>query len=227
MQSDAQPDIHQLPIPDWNLNCPRCGYDLRQLPEHRCPECGERFDMSDLVRTWTRKREPRFGGDELPVPDFGFRCEHCGGELTGATQPICHHCGAPFDLPARRPRRAWFAITTGTCEPLPLPIVESLLATESVPFLSQDARSMFDIILGTRILEMTLFVPCEFYFDACWLIRRAQRDAAASREAGEEAEWTCPACGESVPAHFAVWWNCAGDEDQADGEDQPDDPRPA
>jgi len=26
------------------MNCPSCGYDLRGLPEHRCPECGRPFD---------------------------------------------------------------------------------------------------------------------------------------------------------------------------------------
>ncbi len=29
------------------LHCPRCDYDLRGLPEDRCPECGIPFDASD------------------------------------------------------------------------------------------------------------------------------------------------------------------------------------
>ena len=27
-------------------------------------------------------------------------------------------------------------------------------------------------------------------------------------EATTQAEWTCPQCGESVPAHFAACWSC-------------------
>ncbi len=27
--------------------CLNCHYDLRELPEHRCPECGQHFDPSD------------------------------------------------------------------------------------------------------------------------------------------------------------------------------------
>lgn len=216
METDAQPDIRQLPIPDWGLECPRCRYPLKHLPEHRCPECGTRFQMDDIVRSWTRTREPRFGGDELPVPDFGFHCSRCGGPLSGAAEAKCPHCGQPFDLQARRPRRAWFAVTATTCDPLPVPIVESALAAENVPFLPQEARSLFDIILGTRLTEMMLFVPRDFYFDACWLIQHAKAAAAASREAGDEGEWTCPACGEPNPAHFGVCWNCtdSGDEPQ-------------
>ncbi len=33
-----------------SLCCPRCGYDLRGLPEPRCPECGEPFDPAELER---------------------------------------------------------------------------------------------------------------------------------------------------------------------------------
>jgi hypothetical protein len=40
--------------PDWNtlgvtLRCPRCGYDLRMLPQPRCPECGLQFEWAELV----------------------------------------------------------------------------------------------------------------------------------------------------------------------------------
>ncbi len=218
MDSELQPDINQLPIPDWDLGCPRCGYSLRHLPEHRCPECGTRFSMDDIVRTWTRTRAARFSGEELPVPDFGLECRRCGGPLAGATGPTCPQCGAPFDLPARRPTRPWLAVTASMCDPLPVPIVESVLAADGVPFLPQEARSIFDIILGTRLTDMMLFVPREFYFDACWLIRRAKREAAERRAAGEEEEWECPACGEPNPAHFAVCWNCAGgDQSEQEG----------
>ncbi|UCD28300.1 MAG: hypothetical protein JSV03_14630 [Planctomycetota bacterium] len=44
--------------------CPVCGYNLRGLPEPRCPECGGQFDVSELVVSripWAdRKRIGRF-----------------------------------------------------------------------------------------------------------------------------------------------------------------------
>jgi hypothetical protein len=41
--------------PDWatltlRLECPRCGYDLRLLPQPRCPECGLEFAWDDVLR---------------------------------------------------------------------------------------------------------------------------------------------------------------------------------
>ncbi len=40
--------------PDWStldvvLHCPRCGYDLRLLPNPRCPECGLPFNWDELI----------------------------------------------------------------------------------------------------------------------------------------------------------------------------------
>lgn len=40
-----------------DLACPLCGYDLRGLPEHRCPECGHAFDPDELRRAKLEKRE--------------------------------------------------------------------------------------------------------------------------------------------------------------------------
>ena len=35
------------------LVCTECGYNLRGLPtEHKCPECGVRFDLAEIRRTW-------------------------------------------------------------------------------------------------------------------------------------------------------------------------------
>ena len=33
-----------------NLNCPDCGYVMVGLSESRCPECGARFTLDELVR---------------------------------------------------------------------------------------------------------------------------------------------------------------------------------
>ncbi|UCD27983.1 MAG: hypothetical protein JSV03_12895, partial [Planctomycetota bacterium] len=48
----AQPNVNELMIdslPNWEaidfeVMCSRCGYNLRLLPEPRCPECGLKFD---------------------------------------------------------------------------------------------------------------------------------------------------------------------------------------
>jgi hypothetical protein len=45
------------------MHCLNCKYDLRNLSEHRCPECGAPFDPSDpstfdspLIRRWLVKK---------------------------------------------------------------------------------------------------------------------------------------------------------------------------
>jgi hypothetical protein len=44
----------RLPLPP---TCPRCDYDLRGLPEDRCPECGTEFRWDEV-----RKRTSRIWG---------------------------------------------------------------------------------------------------------------------------------------------------------------------
>jgi hypothetical protein len=41
------------------VRCLSCNYDLRDLPEHRCPECGRDFDPND-PRTFAVDRTSRF-----------------------------------------------------------------------------------------------------------------------------------------------------------------------
>lgn len=42
-------DPHELPVPDLGLRCRTCGYLLAGLPQHRCPECGNEFDLNDHI----------------------------------------------------------------------------------------------------------------------------------------------------------------------------------
>jgi hypothetical protein len=42
----------EMPLP-----CPLCGYDLRGLPEQRCPECGHAFNLLELRRAQQRAAE--------------------------------------------------------------------------------------------------------------------------------------------------------------------------
>jgi hypothetical protein len=48
--NDSMPfDPEALPVPDLGLRCLACGYNLADLPEHRCPECGSRFTMEEHI----------------------------------------------------------------------------------------------------------------------------------------------------------------------------------
>ena len=199
-------DLDQLPIPDWGLHCPQCGYPLRGLPEHRCPECGTRFRMADLVRTWTRLREPRRTGRESPLPDYGLSCEACGAKLAGAREQRCPGCGRPFDLLRLRPRPAWFVIDEALAEPLPLATVEVLLAGDQIPFVRLDERRAVELYLGSRAIGARLRVPSEFFFDVLELLTRTRAEMQQARRAAPP--WRCPSCGEEVPGHFEQCWNC-------------------
>ncbi len=45
-----------------NVTCPRCGYSLVGLSESRCPECGAKFTLDELIR------EQRFAGARPQAP---------------------------------------------------------------------------------------------------------------------------------------------------------------
>jgi hypothetical protein len=200
-------DLDRLPIPDWGLRCPTCRYPLQGLPSHRCPECGTAFDISQVVKSWHRLREPRFNGHELPLPDFGLRCRACDQPLAGAPARQCPHCGVAFDPEDYLPHRTWFLVDQPMCGELPLAGLESLLAAEHVPFTRARGKLVAEIYGVTQIIGARLLVPREFFFELKWLIRRATEDLERVRsEPGEE--WICPSCGESVPHHFDVCWNC-------------------
>jgi hypothetical protein len=36
-----------FPVPDYGLKCPVCSHALAGLPDDRCPECGERFNLRE------------------------------------------------------------------------------------------------------------------------------------------------------------------------------------
>jgi len=201
-------DLHQLPIPDWGLLCPRCRYPLKGLPRHRCPECGLQIDIPALIQTWTRLRDPRFTGGERPLPDFGLTCSNCDQPLAGAPASVCPHCQTPFDLETLRPQKAWCLLDAGLCGPLPIPGVQALLATESVPHVPVNEKTLREIYGGQSMIVTRLRIPSEFYFEVLWLIRRARLEMDTARSVGDRGEWLCSQCGEPNPAHFEVCWNC-------------------
>ena len=200
-------DLWQLPIPDWGLECPKCRYLLRGLPSHRCPECGTKFEMAEVVRPWHRLRDPRFSGHELPLPDFGLRCRVCQEPLAGAPTHRCPSCTAGFDPESIRPQRKWFIVDQEMCGDVTLAGLETLLAVEHVPYTRAHRKALAEIYGVTEIIGSRLLVPREFFFEVLWLIRRATQDIQRVREQ-PEADWTCPHCGEVVPGHFDVCWNC-------------------
>ena len=201
-------DLHQLPIPDWGLVCPFCGYLLQGLPTHRCPECGRTLDIPALIRSWTRLRDPRFTGGELPVPDYGLPCRQCQAPLANATRFECPQCGAPFDLTGLQPRDKWFVLDRALCGELPIPGVQALLATEDVPHAPMYEMTLNEIYGGPGGMVNRLRVPSEFFFEILWLLRRAQLEMEAARAAGPETRWRCGQCGAQNPGHFEICWKC-------------------
>jgi len=69
--------------PDWRLvhfdvACARCGCNLRDHDEPRCPTCGFEFDWSEAV----------------PLEEL--TCPTCGYHLCGLNDPRCPECGNAF-----------------------------------------------------------------------------------------------------------------------------------
>lgn len=195
-------NLDELPIPDWGLTCPGCGYLLCGLPSHRCPECGRDLDMAAIVETWHRLREPRFTGRESPLPDFGLDCQACGRPLAGAAEWACPACGGAFDTQAFRPRTEWFEVTPQLRAGLPFQLLESILAAEYVPFMVRDDHNA----LG--LMRWRLLVPGEFYFDFRRLVRDAQVRIAAQQDCPAAQAWRCLQCGSENPDAFDICWQC-------------------
>jgi hypothetical protein len=201
-------DLGQLPIPDWGLVCPKCSYPLQGLPSHRCPECGQSLDIAELVQSWTRLREPRFTGRELPLPDFGLNCAACGRPLAGAREHRCPACQAGFDWSALRPPKEWFVLGAESCGDLPIPGVQALLAAELVPHFPVTEKTVGEVYGGQSMTVGRLRVASEFYFEVLWLLQQARAEMRAARAAGWHRRWRCPGCGELNPGHFEICWNC-------------------
>lgn len=200
-------DLYQLPIPGWDIRCPTCGYALAGLPSHRCPECGTKFDVRELVQTWTRLREPRFTGAELPVPDFGLACPECGEPAAGWGSRSCPACGRVVRVADWLPSGKWFLIDQHMAGKVPLAAIEAVLGAELVPYMHVRDTPTREIMMGPRAIGARLRVPCEFFFDTCWLIQQVTAESARVR-ADRPADWVCEACGERVPGHFDLCWNC-------------------
>ena len=197
-------DIEQLPIPDWNLACRKCGYPLKSLPQHRCPECGLEVVMSELVQPWMRLREPQFTGRELPRPDFGLVCGDCVAPLAGVTELHCPGCRAPFDPRDGAPTDKWYKIAPQLIGELPPQAVEIILAEEFIPYVRRESRDLSRILGVDALADVRIEVPGEFYFDLLAALRRHELTAPDPNDP----DWTCSNCREPNPATFKICWNC-------------------
>ncbi len=202
--ASMQIDIEQLPIPDWNLACRKCGYPLKSLPQHRCPECGLEIVMSELVQPWMRLREPQFIGRELPLPDFGLVCGDCDAPLAGVTELHCPGCRAPFDPRDGAPTGKWCKIPPALLGELSSQVVEIILTEEFIPYVRREQRDLSRILGFDTLVDVRLEIPSEFYFDLLAALRRHELTAADP----DDPDWTCSNCRESNPATFKICWNC-------------------
>ncbi|MBL8880048.1 MAG: hypothetical protein JNG88_13085 [Phycisphaerales bacterium] len=207
-----QIDINQLPIPDWGLKCPRCEYSLRGLPKHICPECGLTLNMAELVKPWTRLREPTYTGDELPIPDFGLRCGQCNAPAAGWPTHACPHCGHLATMRWIQPQEPWFQASAWASDLPGDSALEAVLIDEAIPHIRSISRSGADVLLARGVGAGVLFVSSEFYFDYLALmqtLRLADQEQSAPRP-----EWRCEFCGEMCPENFELCWSCGTPRDE-------------
>ena len=212
--------VHR-PIPDIGLTCEQCDYLLTGLPGSRCPKCGTLFSVREMLEEqspsgavyltqaadppdhYIKKREPKFTGNERPLPDFGLSCAECEHMLAGASGDTCPACGLGFDLLALLARRDWVNINRFVPPPLTA-IAKTVLYDAQIPYMIDNAK--LRELYGGNIpfLSGRLRVPRSFFFDALFAFAAAAEPATV----GFDREWDCPACNEQVPAGFELCWNC-------------------
>lgn len=81
--SDSMVDSFESNTPDWDripfdVNCSRCGVDLRGLSDPICPACKLTFEWSDVA------------------PIEQLTCLHCDYHLYGLSETRCPECGERF-----------------------------------------------------------------------------------------------------------------------------------
>ena len=192
-----------LPIPHWlDINCPKCAYPLRGLPEHRCPECGHAFIIDDLVKPSTPLRPPEITAHTRPVPDLGLTCRKCDNPLKGLPGDCCRECGQPFNLTDFIPPEPWGEVS-GRATSTETLLIFSHLRSLGIPCTLDDMSAPLgtrgaDVILGdTRKL---LRVRRDYYLDALAAITQATSQPGMP--------WICPHCREEVPGNFDICWKC-------------------
>ncbi len=108
-------------VPFVTIYCRRCGYALIGLSEHRCPECGRRFDPADArtvarsvrwwrIRRWARRAAIAAGcavgavtltaGVTLGVLYWQWKAEQ--RIIASLERPGCHVTATPLQEPWQR-----------------------------------------------------------------------------------------------------------------------------
>jgi predicted amidophosphoribosyltransferase len=202
-----------------------CGYSLTGLTGSRCPECGVRFSLREMLAdeppavlrsrpNWIdppdhhmKRREAALTGEERPLPDFGFVCALCDQPLAGAVENRCPHCGDPFDLAEFIGNRDWTAVSRYASH-FTSGAIRAVLYDEVIPYLADVTR-----LQEFHVAESCVRVPREFFFDALFALQQAlEPPAEFARE-----PWTCPACRKKVPKGFEICWNCGKSHPLAEG----------
>jgi hypothetical protein len=193
----------RLPISDWlGVLCPQCDYPLRGLPEHRCPECGLRFEIDDLITPATPLRPPEIAPDTRPVPDLGFACPKCESPLYGSAGNQCRNCGESFDLRDRIPTEPWIEIAPGQSSTV-MRLLFLRLRAAGIPCAWPETDSPIESLFGPRSLAYSggsLRVRHDYYLDALHVLR--------SGPDPDVEPWICPKCHETVPGNFEICWSC-------------------
>lgn len=208
------------PIAPVGLTCPFCEYSLTGLTLNRCPECGHPFSVRVMLEKrvrWARdpsggiieydhhlkKREPSFTGRERPLPDFGLICTSCGAPLAGAEDDRCPACNQPFDIHNIGQQDDWVDISPYV-SPRMVPVVRTVLYDAKVPYVVDDA-SLHRLYGGlVSIGSAAIRVPREFILDALYALSFAAKPPSLYVDQA----WSCPNCGQQVPAGFEICWNC-------------------
>ena len=136
------------------MRCLGCGYDLRSLPEHRCPECGRPFDSSNpatyakkLTRTWPYLAAGALGAIQQLEP-------RSDEELKRETK---HRAAARAILGARaaerydsKQARAYFNEALAGAHPQERPMLRQMMKAALAQAERQLARQLVHIILETE-----------------------------------------------------------------------------
>jgi len=148
-----------------------------------------------------------FDPESFPVPDLGLQCLGCQYRLTGLMQHRCPECGRPFTLDEHIPPGDWPPLiidgeevraTTDNC---------TLMQQVQIPI--ETAGDTTTALYGLSLGRPRLAVARGSYWDAVHvLIQQKRGEAVDLPPVVDEADWTCPKCGETNPANFEVCWQC-------------------
>lgn len=153
-----------------------------------------------------------FDPEQLPVPDLGLTCRHCGYALNGLTRHRCPECGHDFTLDEFIPRGDFPPVIIDGREIRIAPEIETILRRAGILFM--DARTPLETLkplFNAGQARERLAVPRSDYFRAVWLIRQWLRDGTAPPPIPPREDWTCSACGEENPGAFELCWQCGND----------------